>query len=248
MPLPLIIAGAGAAIGAVSKLTQAAKQNKLAKKINPIDQTLEASSIIGGLYGQGKQLYQGRMAGATQAEQNISTGEANATAFGQRNATDASQLLSLGASVYGQGNEANVNLATQEAQDKQQRFGIYSQTAQLAEQDRQNVYNDKLRKYYDDLNYKRALEGAAMQNKAGAWNSISEGLMSFGTSGLLGGGETNASVEKSLGASQGTRVPGTVGANGQINRYQNYQGSNFGTIPFNPRTNFNRYGSDTTGG
>lgn len=172
--------------GTVNNLLAAGKQNRLAKKINPINQTYVEDPTITGLYGEGKNLYQGRMAGATQAEQGISTDEANATAFGERNATDASQLLSYGAGVYGQGDEARTNLATKEAQDKVGRFGVYSNVSQLLNQEHDKVFQDKLRKYYDDLNYKRALEGAAMQNKANAWNGLDDTIMSAAT--LFAGG------------------------------------------------------------
>lgn len=164
--------------GTINNLIAAGKQNKLAKKINPVNQTYTEDPAITGLYSEGKNLYQGRMAGVTQAEQGISTGEANATAFGERNATDASQLLSFGAGVYGQGNDARVNLAVKEAEDKQNRFGIYSSVSQLLNQERDKVFQDKLRKYYDDLNYKRALEGAAMQNKANAWQGLDQNILS----------------------------------------------------------------------
>ena len=233
MPLPLIAMAAGAAIGAASKFIAAAKQKKLAKAINPINQTYTEDPNVSGLFGQGKNLYQGRMAGATQAEQGISTGEANATAFAERNATDASQLLSFGAANYGQGNDARIDLATKEAQDKQNRFGIYSNVTQLMNQERDKTFQDKLRKYYDDLNYKRGLEGAAMQNNAGAWNGISEGLMSIGTSGLLGGG-----VGKARGGISAAGVQNAP-AQGMYNRgFNPYQGASpaatFGQIPYTP--------------
>lgn len=175
----------------VNSLLTSFKQNKLAKKINPVNQTYVEDPTITGLYNQGKNLYQGRMAGATQAEQGISTSEANATAFGERSATDASQLLSYGAGVYGAGNDARINLATQEAQDKVGRFGIYSNVSQLLNQEHDKVFQDKLRKYYDDLNYKRALEGAAQQNKAGFFqgldDTVNTAISVFSPGGLFAG-------------------------------------------------------------
>jgi hypothetical protein len=175
----------------VNGLITAGKQNKLAKGIHPVEQTYSEDPTITGLYSEGKNLYQGRMAGATAAEQGISNDEANATAFGERNATDASQLLSYGAGVYGQGNDARINLAVKEAQDKQGRFGIYSNVSQLLNEEHNKVFQDKLRKYYDDLNYKRALEGAAMQNKAsffqGIDDTINTAVSLFSPGGALAG-------------------------------------------------------------
>lgn len=196
----------------INNLLAAGKQNRMAKKINPVDQQYTESPIIQGLYSEGKNLYQGRMAGATQAEQGISTGEANATAFGERNATDASQLLSFGASVYGQGDDQRINLAVKEAQDKQGRFGIYSNVSEMLNNERDKVFQDKLRKYYDDLNYKRALEGAAMQNKANAWGALDSNIMSAASLFMGGGGwggETNKQVVSGLESGGVTRNPYT---------------------------------------
>jgi len=193
---------------AINGLIQGGKQKRMAARINPVNANYEVDPTIQGLYSEGKNLYQGRMAGATQAEQGISSDEANATAFGERNATDASQLLSFGAGVYGQGNNARINLATKEAQDKQNRFGIYSNVSQLLNQENNKVFQDKLRNYYDDLNYKRALEGASMQNKASFWSGLDDTVntaVSLFSGGFLGGGETNRSVTNGL--SQGGVTP-----------------------------------------
>lgn len=191
---------------AVNSLLTSLKQNKLAKAIHPIDQTYTEDPTITGLYSQGKNLYQGRMAGATQAEQGISSSEANATAFGERNATDASQLLSYSAGIYGQGDSARVDLATKEAKDKVGRFGIYSNVSQLMNQERDKAFQDKLRKYYDDLNYKRGLEGAAQQNKAGFFSGLDDTAMAaisaFVPGGLLAG-KLGGAGKTSGGASTG---------------------------------------------
>lgn len=188
----------------INGLITAGKQNKLAKDINPVNADYTADENISGLYSQGKNLYQGRMAGANAAEQGISTDEANATAFGERNATDASQLLSFGAGVYGQGDEARINLAQKEAQDKVGRFGVYSNVSELMNREKDKVFQDKLRRYYDDLNYKRALEGSAMQNKASFWSGLDDtvntaaSILTGGVSGLAGGGQTNRQVTNGL--------------------------------------------------
>lgn len=194
---------------AVNSLITAGQQKRAARKINPINQTYVEDPTITGLYSEGKNLYQGRMAGATQAEQGISADEANATAFGERNATDASQLLSFGAGVYGGGNQARIDLATKEAMDKQSRFGIYSNVSQLLNQEHDKVFQDKLRKYYDDLNYKRALEGSAVQNKAGFWGGLDDTISAVASAftpgiGFLGQGRTR----------YGQQVQPTVGGAG----------------------------------
>jgi hypothetical protein len=70
-----------------------------------------------------------------------------------------------------------------------------------------------------------------MQNNASGWNTLSEGLMGLGTSGLLSGGQTNGSVINSLGQGSG-RGDGNVTTTPQHPTFS--QGTNFGTIPFNP--------------
>lgn len=149
---------------AIGNFITSGKQKKLAKSINPINTTYEVDKNIKGLYGQGQNLYQGRMAGANAAEQGLQTSAANTNAAIARNAGDASTALAMAAGVQGQTDQSIQDLAIKEAQDKQGRFGIYSNVSQLMAREGDKVYQDKLRKYYDDLNYKRALEGASMQN------------------------------------------------------------------------------------
>ena len=178
--------------GAINSLIQSGKQKKQAARINPVNTEYNESGYIKELYGSGKNLYQGRMAGASQAEQNILSNQSNVVSNAQRNATDASQLLSIAGATQGQADQSFANLATAEAQDKQRRFGIYSNVSQLMAEEGNKVYQDKLRRYYDDLNYKRGLEGASMQNLANAWggldNAIGSAVSMFTPGGILAGG------------------------------------------------------------
>lgn len=228
----------------VNGLITAGKQNKLAKAINPVNADYTVDPNVSGLYSEGRNLYQGRMAGATAAEQGISTDEANATAFAENNATDASQLLSFGASVYGKGNDARVDLAQKEAQDKVGRFGVYSNVTELLNREKDKVFQDKLRKYYDDLNYKRGLEGAALQNKASFFQGLDDTVntaVSLFTGGLAGGGGSGG------GGSTGGQTPSF----GQYSQTQTNQfnpnagaspASSFGNVPFNPARSNNPQG------
>lgn len=169
----------------VGNLLTSLKQNKLAKRINPVDTTYADSVRSGGenpyiqsLYSQGRNFFQGRMAGADEAQQGVYTSGANAIANTENNATDASQALAIGAGVQGQTDAALSDLATKESMDKQRRFGVYSNVSQLMANEGDKVYQDKLRKYYDDLNYKRALQGASQQN-------LQSGLEAFDQQGEL---------------------------------------------------------------
>lgn len=162
--------------GMINSLIQSGRQRREARKIKPVNATYTENPYIENLYSQGANMYNGRMAGATQAEQAIQTNAANANAQVQRNAGDASTALAAAAGLQGQTDQSLINLATQEAQDKQNRFGIYSNVSRLMAEEGNKVFQDKLRNYYDDLNYKRSLQGAAMQNQANAWNGLDNAI------------------------------------------------------------------------
>ena len=209
--------------GLINGLIQAGKQNKMAKRIKPVNTEYKVSEPIQKLYGEGANLYKGRMAGASAAESNIAQNAASTNAVAQNNAGDASTLLAFAAGTQGQAGQDYGNLAVGEAQDKQRRFGIYSNVSQLMAQEGDKVYQDKLRNYYDDLNYKRALEGAAMQNKSNAWNSLDKSIMSVGSmfvpgGAFAGGGGGNAAPSPNPYTSVGTQ------GNGAYTGRRNYGG------------------------
>lgn len=174
--------------GAVNNMIQAGRQRRLARQIKPVNATYTENPYIKGLFSQGSNLYQGRMAGANAASQNIATNAANTNAAIARNAGDASTALATAAGVQAQADQSYQDLATQEAMDKSNRFGIYSNVSQLMAQEGDKVFQDKLRKYYDDLNYKRALEGSAMQNQANAFGSLDRAIGTTLGYGLAPGG------------------------------------------------------------
>lgn len=213
----------------IGDLLSSLKQSKLAKRINPVNTTYAESVRSGGenpfiqaLYGEGRNLYQGRMAGAGAAEQNILTNQANTLASAENNATDSSQVLAIGAGLQGQTDQALSDLASREGMDKQRRFGAFSNVSQLMAEEGDKVYQDKLRKYYDDLNYKRALQGASMQN---LHNSL-EGMDQQGemAASLLSGGY----------------IGGRTGGGGQRTMQQP---TSFSQLQGNPQINYNQINS-----
>ncbi len=218
--------------GAVNSLFTGLKQGKLARRINPIDQTYKENPYIKSLYGQGANLYQGRMAGASQAEQNLLTNQSNTISSIENNAGDAGTVLAAAAGVGGQTNDALTDLATREAMDKQNRFGIYSQVSQLMAQEGDKVYEDRLRKYYDDLNYKRALQGASQQNTANFFTGIDDSmkfaasLLIPGAGGLGGAAGGAASSAGRIAAPNNfgvQTIPGSYVPGGNMNNRQLYQ-------------------------
>lgn len=215
---------------AVASLFTARKQKKLAKSINPIDSPYTESPYTKALYGQGANLYKGRMAGAGAAEANIFQNAANTNAMASRNAGDASTLLATAAGVQGQADQSFANLAVGEAADKMNRFGVFSDVTQQMTRERDKVQEDKLRRYYDDLNYKRALEASAMQNRNKIWGSldnVANAAVSLATMGAFkgGGGSGGDSVNNSM-VQQNPMQRTPVGNVG-------YQ-SGFSNMPYNP--------------
>lgn len=186
---------------AVNSLIQAGKQKKLADRIHPVNAEYQESPYIKSLYGEGRNLYQGRMAGANAAEQNLLTNESNVVSHAEANAGDASTLLAYGAGIHGQTDDSLTNLGVAESQDKQQRFGVYSDVSRMMANEGEKVFQDKLRNYYDDLNYKRGLEGAAMQNKSNFWGGIDDTIKA-GISAVAPGGI----LQGVLGGGGGSRV------------------------------------------
>jgi len=207
--------------GAINSLIQGKKQKKMAKGINPIQANYETSEPIQDLYNEGRNLYQGRTAGANALEQNLLTNQANAMGNVNRNATSGSQALAVAAGLQGQTNQGFQDLQLNEAQDKQNRFGVMSNVSQLLAQEGDKVYQDKLRKYYDDLNYKRGLEGAAMQNNANFWggldNAIGAGVSLLSPGGLLSGRKSPTG-----GQQMGNTIGGTpmYGANPNLSYFK----------------------------
>ncbi len=207
---------------AVGSLIASGKQKREARGINPINTTYEASQPINDLYHEGQNLYQGRMAGANQAENNFLASGANTRSAIERGATSGSQALAIAAGAQGQTDQSFQNLYQNEAQDKLQRFGIYSNVSQLQSQEGDKIYQDKLRKYYDDLNYKRALQGASMQNMQGFWGGIDDTIKA-GVSLLSPGGALAGSFGGGSGGGQGAYVPQSAGVPyPSSNQYQKF--------------------------
>ena len=194
--------------GAINSLIQGKKQKKMARGINPVNDFAEVNQPIQDLYTEGRNLYQGKAYGQNAAEQGLLTQNANYNAGVQKNATSGSQAIAAQIAGLGSTNQGFVDLGISGGQEKQNRFGVMSNVSQLLSQEQDKVHQDKLRNYYDDLNYKRGLEGAAMQNNANFWggldNTIGAGLSLISPGGLLsgkvgggGGGNTPAGVNTS---------------------------------------------------
>jgi hypothetical protein len=186
--LPLMAVGALAQLPSIlGGIITGAKQKKLSKKINPMDPTATVTDAAQEQLQSSRNAYQGRMAGAQQAEQNLASGEANQFANVNRNAGDATQALALAAGVGGQTDQSLVNLSVAEGQNKQALQGNYDAALQNMSAEERRVYEDKLRKYLEALKSKQDLMRSGMINQQNAFNQIGN-IGSLAASGMFGGG------------------------------------------------------------
>lgn len=189
---PLAIAGLGlGVIGGIGNLFGNRKANRRLEDLIKQNPQYQANPLAKQQLGLAQTLLNARMPGAASAERNIYQNQANMMGQVNRNATDASQALALAAAGQGQANQAFGNLATQEAQDYQRRYGnlTNAQATQINEDDK--VYQDKVRRFQDLAQ----IRGAQNANRQNAWSSLSNlgfGAMNLGMAGgfgnIFGGG------------------------------------------------------------
>jgi len=189
MPFPFMAVGAGiSALGSLGKIFAGAKQNKLANQINPIYQQYQENPLAKENLAVNKNMFYGRMPGAQKAESNIMQAQSNQLASAQRGATDASQLLAVGAGLQGGTNEAFSNLAAAEGQSKAGLLTNLGQAYRGAISEGDKAYESMLQKYQMDSQAKSALRNAGQQNIFGGIGDIGAGLMQYGQLKNMGGG------------------------------------------------------------
>lgn len=203
MPLP------GLAIGLLSQLPSifgglfgGGKQKRLARKIKLMDPTYKVSEYAKDQLSTAQNAYNGRMAGATNAEQNILTNQSNQFANIDRNASDSSQALALAAGIGGQTNESLNQLGVAEGENKQGMLSNLNAAMQNMTQEERLVYEDKLRKYQEALAAKEGLNRSGMVNQQNAFNQVGN-IGALFASGLFG---NNNSTSGSSGGGSGNSV------------------------------------------
>jgi hypothetical protein len=181
MPFPFMAVGAGiSALGSLGKIFAGAKQNKLANKINPFYQQYQENPLAKENLAVNKNMFYGRMPGAQKAESNIMQAQSNQLASAQRGATDASQLLAVGAGLQGGTNEAFSNLAAAEGQSKAGLLTNLGQAYRGAISEGDKAYESMAQKFQMDNQAKAALRQSGMQNIFGGIGDIGAGAMQFG--------------------------------------------------------------------
>lgn len=155
-------------VGVAGKAILGLIQNNKADQVNPTYTPYTRSPYAKSTLGTAQQMFNGRMAGATNLDQNILANQANTNAGVDRTATDGSQALAVKAAVQGQTNQGFHTLQTQEEQNKYQMLNNLNMAnaGMTAEGDKQ--YQAELQKYQMDVNNQNALRQAGITNMYGA--------------------------------------------------------------------------------
>jgi hypothetical protein len=159
-------------VGAGSKIISGIHQNHLANQIHPDWQQYQTSPYAKQQLGIAQQLFNGRMPGAAQEEQNILTSQNNFVNNAQRNATDSSQLLALGGLSQGGTNNALEQLGIQEARSKMGFLDNLNNAYQAMINEGNKVYQSQADKYQSDVNARSALRNSGAQNVNSAFNDL----------------------------------------------------------------------------
>lgn len=180
-PLGTIIGGIGGLISPISKLFLAHRQMKMANAINvPAKQFYKTSPFAQANQGLATNMFNGRMAGAGQAEANNQAAEGNALATAERGSTDSSQLLATAAGIAGQTGANNANLAAQEGNYKQGQAGLLMNANRDLTTEGDKVFQDQNDYRRELQGQKNQLMNAAFSNGQGAASDFGSGLAQTG--------------------------------------------------------------------
>ncbi len=187
---PLAIAGLGlGVIGGIGGLFGNRKSNRALEQLIGQNPQYQANPLARQQMGLAQTLLNARMPGAAAAEQNIYQNQANSLGNISRNATDSSQALALASAGQGQTNQAFGNLATQEQQDYQRRYGNLNNAQQGVINEDDKVYQDSVRRF-QDLAQIRGAQNANRQNTWGSISNLGFGAMNLGLAGGFGKNKT----------------------------------------------------------
>lgn len=186
---------------------QGARQNSMANRIKPVNPVYKPSQYAIDQYNLTRQMFGGRMAGASAREQSIYGQQANATAQVGRNATSGSQALSLTGAIQGQTDQQLNELQVAEQQDKYNRLGDMNNANQVMIGEGDKVYNNMLNQYREDMAAKAALRQAGMTNIYNGMSATVGAGMNMGDINFGGNGNFNgrpARINTSLAPVRGT--------------------------------------------
>lgn len=185
---PLSLGGlALGVIGGIGSLFGAHKANKQLEALLKQNPSYQANPIAGQRLGFAQSLLNARMPGAAAITQNILGNQQNQVENINRNATDSTQALALQGGIAGQTNQALTNAGLQENEDYYKRLDFLNSAQEGSIREGDKVFQDKVRSFEDTAKIK----GAEIQNRQGAWNSLSNfgmAAMNYGQMGSMFGG------------------------------------------------------------
>ena len=184
-----IVGGVSQLGGAIANAFGSKKRNKQLDAFGREVDAMQINPIYGQNYGLTQTQAQGRMAGASQAEQNIYQQGANTQANINRAATDPNQAILGSGAILGQTSQAFNQLASQEQADYANRLERMMQAGMTKAQ-----AEDQLR--MDKLQMKSQIQGAIAQNKQNA------------VQGLFNAGAGIGNILTSMGSPTPTKVKG----------------------------------------
>jgi hypothetical protein len=157
-------------LGAVIKAGTGIYQNILANKINPVYTPYQISQSAKQRLGLASSMFNGRMPSSGLQERRIMAASGSAYGNLSRNATDASQQLSLAAGVQGQENQAFDQLGIRESENQMALLDNLNSAYGVMTNEDTKVYQDKMNKYQMDVNTQNQLRGAGVANAVGGIN------------------------------------------------------------------------------
>lgn len=198
--IPIIAAALGAAGGAISasggsggsvKRPYSAKNtNKRLGEFALSDPTYTSSPYAANTLGLAQTILNGRMAGASSRERNIYGAGANAMGNINRNVTDSSQALALGAGIQGQEGQQFDQLQQMEGQDYYNKLQNLNQANAGMTAEGDKIHDDQVRRWQDQVNI--ALTQYKIRTKKRADTAkVIGGIFTGGASmlGAIGGGK-----------------------------------------------------------
>lgn len=180
--IPQLIGAGVGLIGGIGKMFSRGAANRRMAQLMKENPQYQINPEAQARLGLAKNLFNARMPGASYAEANIASNQANTMGNAARNAASGSQLLALGSAAQGQADQSYNQLAVQEQQDQQRRLGNLEGAQQGMIQEGDKVFNDRVRNYENKVQ----MEGAMAENRASNWGDISK--LGFGFSDFAGAG------------------------------------------------------------
>ncbi len=186
-----ISSAVGGALASIGTIVANISGDRTAKKIGlarGTDPKYEESQYSKSRLGLAQQLINSRGPGSAMLEKNIYAQQANQTAQIDRNATDSTQALLLGAANQGRTDQAFQNLGLSEAQDYYRRLDNLNNANEGMTQEHHASFDDKVRRWQDDINITMA-KNAIRQQQGQNLSNLGSIFMGSSFGGGGGGGK-----------------------------------------------------------